>query len=61
MGKLEHDHMTSYLRAGKEVSPNVIKLYIERWEVPEVMFLFVGPYSENNKARGNVTHTVAIQ
>ena len=25
------------------------------------MFLFVGPYSKNNRVRGNVIHTVAIQ
>ena len=25
------------------------------------MFLFVGPYNENNRVRGNVTHTAAIQ
>ena len=42
------------------MSPNVIKPYC-RWEVPEVMFLFVGPYSENNRVRGKVTHMVTIQ
>ena len=25
------------------------------------MFLFVGPYSQNKRVGGNVTHTVAIQ
>ena len=29
-------------------------------EVPEAMFQFVGPYSENKRVGGNVTHTVAI-
>ena len=52
--------MTSYLRARKEVGPNVIKSYRRR-EVSEAMFLFVGPYSENKKQGGNVTRTVAIQ
>ena len=42
------------------MGPTVIKPYW-RWEVPEVMFLFVGPYSENKRVGGNVTRTVAIQ
>ena len=52
--------MTSYSRAIKEVGPNVIKPDWKQ-EVPGPMFLFVGPYSENKKVGGNVTHTVAIQ
>ena len=52
--------MTSYPRARKEVGPSVIKLYW-RWEIPEAMILFVGPYSESKRVGGNVTRTVAIQ
>ena len=52
--------MTSYPRARKEVGANVIKPYW-RLQVPEAMFLFLGPYGENKRIGGNVTHTVAIQ
>ena len=52
--------MTSYPRASKEVGPNVIKPYWRR-EVPEEMFVFLGPYSENKRIGGNVTRAVAIQ
>ena len=55
VGKLKHGHNDKLLEGWERVSP------YWRWEVPEVMFLFVGPYSENNRILGNVTHTVAIQ
>ena len=52
--------MAKYSRGGKEVGPNVIKPCWS-WKVPEARFLFVGPYSENNRVGCKVTHTVAIQ
>ena len=62
MGKLEHGHNDKLLegwgRSESQCDKTILRMAGTR-ELP--VFLFVGPYSENKRAGGNVTRTVAIQ
>ena len=46
VGKLEHGH-NDKLPEGQERSGSQCDKPYRRWEVPEAMFLSVGPYGEN--------------